>query len=91
MKYRNNEDDYREEVFAKEDALTEDDEYGDASDAAEQNDASETDYIADAGTVDADMEALEEEALASGDFREDGLDTDELEEIESLEEIEKYI
>ena len=88
MKYRNNEDDYREEAFAKEDALTEDDEYGDVSDAAEQNDASETDYIADTGTVDADMEALEEEALASGDFREDGLDTEELEEIEN--EVESF-
>ncbi len=88
MKYQNHEDDYREDLYTDDDILEDESfagEYGEDSGAEEGDDtASErTDYIGNTGAEESDLEALEEEARAAGDFREDGLDTDELEEIEN--------
>ena len=88
MKYQNHEDDYREDLYTDDDILEDESfagEYGEDSGAEEGDDAASerTDYIGNTGAEESDLEALEEEARAAGDFREDGLDTDELEEIEN--------
>lgn len=93
MKYQNHKDDYRNDPFADDDILEDESfsgEYDENSGAAERDDADteQADYIESMGADGSDLDALEEEARAAGDFREDGLDTDELEEIEN--EVESF-
>ena len=91
MKYRNNEDDYRDGLYPEDDEAVHDG-YGEDGTKAYETDETElpedTDYISDVNTEEDDREALQEEALAAGDFREDGLDSDELAEIE--DEVESF-
>ena len=93
MKYQNHEDDYRDGLYTDDDILGDESlvgEYDEDSGAEDggDTDPERTDYIGNTGAEESDLEALEEEARAAGDFREDGLDTDELEEIEN--EVESF-